>query len=176
MGLMDLLKKVTGDNKATTLTVYISDNGKVYHSSAECMRNKEMKPIDENEAIARGLQKCKVCFNERQETLARNGNILDIIQCSLMGCTYPNPDGTSRQTYLVNCKQGQDVVFKPTPTKEYPDTVGVFAKKGCIGVLPYQAVNKLRGLYANNKASAVIKSIEKTDRGLFCTITITIYK
>lgn len=100
--------------------------------------------------------------------------IIETISCSLMGCTYANPDGTSRQTNLVKAKVGDDLTFKPMPTKEYPDTIGVFTKRGCIGVLPYQTLNKLRGLYAKNKASAKISEIEKSERGLFCKIEITI--
>ena len=100
---------------------------------------------------------------------------IDRIVCNLAGSTYPNPDGPSRQTYLAKCKPGQDVTFKPMPTKEYPDTVGVCTKKGCIGVLPYSALNKLRGLYAKNKASATIKEILKSERGLGCSIEIIIY-
>lgn len=166
----------TDEKKTSSLMVYTAEGGKVYHLVENCSRSKNIKQITEDEAIKQGLTECKVCCTEYQRELASNDKILDIISCSLVACVYPNPDGTSRQTYLVNSKVGEDVIFKPAPTKEYPDTIGVFTKKGCIGVLPYKVLNELRGLYAHNNASAIIKSIEKSERGLGCTIKIIIYK
>lgn len=176
MGIKDILQKYIKSPEKTARMVYISDGGKTYHLIENCGRSKTMKLISENDAINQGMKKCKICFNEYQEELTSNSKILDIMECSLAACTYPNPDGTLRQTFLVKAKAGEDVTFKPQPTKEYPDTIGVFTKKGCIGILPYATLNKLRGLYAHNKASAVIKRIDKSERGLGCTIKITIYK
>ena len=174
--IMNLSKKGSSKETASSLMVYVAESSKVYHLSENCSRSKNLKQITEDEAIKQGLVACKICCTEHRRELANNSRLLDIIECSLMGCVYPNPDGTSRQTYLINSKVGADVIFKPAPTKEYPDTIGVFTKKGCIGVLPYKVVNELRGMYAHNKASAVIKSIDRSERGLGCTIKITIYK
>lgn len=193
MGLFDMLKKVFGENTDTSSKegagesksafadkspiVYVSDKGKSYHIVDKCGRSSEMAPITEAEAIGRGLCKCQACFSGYNEEIFRNEKILNILECSLVGCVYPNADGTSRQRYLVKCKSGENVFFKPAPTKEYPDTIGVFTKKGgCIGVLPYKTLNELRGLYANNKAEVIIKEVTHSDRGLGCIIKITIYK
>lgn len=176
MGIKEFLKKYFTAPEPPSLTVYVANGGKVYHLVENCSRSKNIKQMSENEAIEQGLEECKFCCTEYRRELASNDKILDIIECSLMGCVYPNPDGTSRQTYLVNSKVGTDLMFKPAPTKEYPDTIGVFTQKGCIGVLPYRILNELRGMYAHNKASAVIKSIDNSPRGLGCTIKITIYK
>ena len=174
--IMNLSKKGSSKETASSLMVYVAEGGKVYHLSENCSRSQNLKQISEDEAIKQGFVECKICCTENRRELANNSNILDIIDCSLIACAYPNSDGTSRQTYLVNSKVGADLMFKPAPTKEYPDTIGVFTKKGCIGVLPYKVVNELRGMYAHNKASAVIKSIDRSERGLGCTIKITIYK
>lgn len=167
---------VAAPKPSSELTVFVTEKGKVYHLSENCSRSQKLRQISEDEAIKQGFVECKICCTENRREFANNSNILDIIECSLVACAYPNSDGTSRQTYLVNSKVGADLVFKPAPTKEYPDTIGVFTKKGCIGVLPYKVVNELRGMYAHNKASAVIKSIDRSERGLGCTIKITIYK
>lgn len=188
MGFIDMMQKFLGvksdkteEKKSATaakeLTVYVAEGGKVYHLSDECTKSNGMIPMSESEAIQRGLCKCKSCFWGYREEIARNEKILDILDCSLFGCIYPNPDGTSRQTYLINCKEGENVYFHPAPTKEYPDTIGVFTKKGgCIGVLPYKTVNELRGMYAHNKAEAIITEIIHSERGLGCRIKIIIYK
>ena len=47
---------------------------------------------------------------------------------SVWGTAYTNENGTSRQTYIAKLKVGEDLMFKPAPTKEYPDTIGVFTK------------------------------------------------
>ena len=54
------------------LTVYITENSKVCHLSKECLGKSEIKSIPESEAIARGLRKCKNCFSEIQEEIAKN--------------------------------------------------------------------------------------------------------
>lgn len=93
------------------------------------------------------------------------------------GCEALNENKTSRATYIAKLKVGQDLFFKPAPTKEYPDTIGVFTKKGeQIGFLHYTFVNELRGMYANNKASATVASIDHSPRGLGVTMHIIIYK
>ena len=141
------------------------------HPAAEKKPKAVEKTKSENKETAPDIgqpHKDKTAYDEK---------VLNVLECSLVGCIYPNPDGTSRQTYLIKCKNGENVFFKPAPTKEYPDTIGVFTKKGgCIGVLPYRIVNELRGLYANNKAEVIIKEVTHSERGLGCIIKIIIYK
>ncbi len=88
-----------------------------------------------------------------------------------------NANGTSRASYVAKLKVGEDLFFKPAPTAEYPDTIGVFTKKGYqIGFLHYTLVNELRGMYVNNKASVTVAAVTKSPRGLGVTIHIIIYK
>lgn len=93
------------------------------------------------------------------------------------GCNALNSDGTSRASYVAKLKKGEDLFFKPAPTKEYPDTIGVFTKKGHqIGFLHYTFVNELRGTYRNNKASAIVAEVEGSGQGLSVLMRIKIYK
>lgn len=97
--------------------------------------------------------------------------------CSVWGTIYQNENGTHRQTYIAKLKVGEDLLFKPAPTQEYPDTIGVFTKRGeQIGFIGYKDLNELRGLYAHNRASVTVESVEHSERGLGVTMRIKIYK
>lgn len=103
--------------------------------------------------------------------------VIDEMTCSVWGTTYMNENRTSRQTYIAKLKVGDDLFFKPAPTDEYPDTIGVFTKKGGqIGFIGYKDLNKLRGLYTNNKASVTVAQILHSERGLGVDMQIKIYK
>lgn len=96
---------------------------------------------------------------------------------NVMGCDYTNGDGTSRQAYIKNIKPGDALFFKPAPTKEYPDSVGVFTGKGKqIGVVAYPLLNELRKDYAHNRASVTAYKVEQGNRGFFVNMLVTIYE
>lgn len=97
--------------------------------------------------------------------------------CSVWGTRYLNEDGTHRQTNIAKLKVGDNLFFKPAPTDEYPDTIGVFTKKGeQIGFVSNRDVNELRGLYTHNRAAVTVESIEHSECGLGVTMRIKIYK
>lgn len=99
------------------------------------------------------------------------------IYSNVVGCVYPNKNGTSRQTYIAHLKVGEDLAFKPAPTEEYPDSIGVFTSRGeQIGAISYQTLNELRGLYLNNDASVTVNEILHSERGLGVNMLIKIYK
>lgn len=103
--------------------------------------------------------------------------VIKEMQYSVWGTNYTNTNGTSRQTYIAKLKVGDDLFFKPAPTPDYPDTIGVFTKKGeQIGFIGYKDLNALRGMFANSKASVSVASIDKSERGLGVTMLIKIYK
>lgn len=106
-----------------------------------------------------------------------SSKILDEWDCSVWGTTYTNENGINRQAIISKLKVGADLFFKPAPTEEYPDTIGVFTKKGeQVGFIGYKDLNKMRGLYVDKKASVTVKNIEKSERGLGVTMHIIIYK
>lgn len=78
----------------------------------------------------------------------------------VVGVTFKNSDGSDRQKIISKCKVGQDVVFKPTPTKEYPEAVGVFTTKGKqLGNLKADLAHDLIHNYPNNPMQATIADI-----------------
>lgn len=106
-----------------------------------------------------------------------NLEIVKEMYSNVVGTTYANENGTSRQSYIVKLKAGDDLLFKPAPTKEYPDSIGVFTKAGGqIGVVNYQIINELRGLYTNNKVSVTVHQVLHSERGLGVSMLIKIYK
>jgi hypothetical protein len=106
-----------------------------------------------------------------------SGEIIKEMYSNVVGSNYTNNDGSSRQTYITHLKEGDDLFFKPAPTEEYPDSVGVFSRKGeQIGVVAYNALNELRGQYANNTASVSVHQIINSDSGLGVNMHIKIYK
>lgn len=97
--------------------------------------------------------------------------------CSVWGTVYTNENGTSRQTYIAKLKVGEDLLFKPAPTQDYPDTIGVFTKRGeQIGFIGYKDLNELRGLYTYNKASASVAEVIHSERGLGVNMLVKVYK
>ena len=96
---------------------------------------------------------------------------------NVVATVYPNENGTSRQAYIAKLKQGEDLLFHPAPTDEYPDSIGVFTTRNeQIGVLSYQTLNELRGLYTYNDASVTVNEVLHTERGLGVSMLIKIYK
>ena len=95
---------------------------------------------------------------------------------NVVGCSYENGDGSSRQEALKNCKIGDVVTVRPAPTNEYPDSVGVFTAHGNkqIGVLSYNLVNELMP-YCNEPKEIVINNIMANDRGIVCSLVVNIY-
>lgn len=115
-----------------------------------------------------------LCKRNKQPT---NKEIVREIYSNVVGTVYPNEDGTIRQAYIAKLKAGDDLFFHAAPTAEYPDSVGVFTKKKeQIGVVSYQTLNELRGLYLHNDASVTVNEILPSERGLGVNMLIKIYK
>ncbi len=107
----------------------------------------------------------------------KNLEVAEVFYSNVVGTVYPNSDGTTRQAFILPLKKGDDLFFKPAPTKDYPDSIGVFTKKGKqIGVVAYPALNKLRGLYAKNIASVCVNEVMHSEQGLGVSMQITVYK
>ncbi len=103
--------------------------------------------------------------------------VIDEIDSDVIGTYYENGDGTSRQAYIKRLRVGQELTIAPAPTKEYPDSIGVFTKKHeQIGVMKYQTVNILRGQYLHNDVSIKVAEINDSARGLNVTMRIQVYK
>lgn len=105
-------------------------------------------------------------------------NVINEFTESVWGVRHKNGDGSSRQSIIKTLKPGDDLLFKPAPTEDYPDTIGVFTSKGKqIGFLRNAVIKDLRGRYSNNRASVKVESVSKSaEQGYSCTINIKIYE
>lgn len=95
------------------------------------------------------------------------------------GVTFDNADGTSRQSIIKKCSPGEDVIFKPMPSKEYPDAIGVFTAKGKqLGFLKAELAHEMKYQYGTNPMSATISDITGGDNGksFGVNLHIVIYK
>lgn len=96
---------------------------------------------------------------------------------SIMGSTYSNPDGSSRQDIIKKLKPGDDIIFKPAPIKDYPDLIGAFTSKNKqIGAVPYDVVNMIKDKYADYPMSAKVKEVTYYYDHYLCYVTIKIYQ
>lgn len=78
----------------------------------------------------------------------------------VVGVTFKNDDGSDRQKIISKCKVGQDIIFKPTPTREYPEAIGVFTTKGKqLGFLSADLAHDLIHNYPNNPMQVTIADI-----------------
>lgn len=95
----------------------------------------------------------------------------------VVGVTFGNDDGSSRQAIIKNCKAGEDIIFKPVPTAEYPDAIGVFNKRGQqLGHLNAELAAEMKNKYPNNPMSVTINNITGgDDKNYGCNLHIIIY-
>ena len=125
----------------------------------------------------RAATSCTHFFYGGMEMGLFSKKVIDEFSCDVWGTAYTNENGTSRQTYIARLKVGDDLLFHPAPTADYPDTIGVFTKKNeQIGFIGYKDLNKIRGLYLHNKASVSVEKIINSERGLCVAMHIKIYK
>ena len=95
----------------------------------------------------------------------------------VVGVTFNNDDGTSRQAIIERCKPGEDIIFKPVPTKEYPDAIGVFNKRGeQLGHLGAELASEIKTKWGNNPMSVTIAALTGGgDKAYGCNLHIIIY-
>ncbi len=97
----------------------------------------------------------------------------------VVGVSFNNADGSSRQEAIKTCRSGEDIVLKPVPTKEYPDAIGVFSKAGKqIGFLNADLAHDLKYKYPTNPMSCAISDIHggEENKNLGVNLHVIIYK
>lgn len=96
----------------------------------------------------------------------------------VVGVTFNNDDGTSRQAIIERCKPGEDIIIKPVPTKEYPDAIGVFNKRGeQLGHLGAELASEIKTKWGYNPMSITIAALTGGgDRAYGCNLHIIIYR
>lgn len=103
--------------------------------------------------------------------------IIKEMYSNVVATTYPNADGTSRQYFIAKLNPGEELTLRKAPTDEYPDSIGVFTSRNeQIGVLSFQIINELFGLYAHNELSVYVSEILHSERGLGVSMLIKVHK
>lgn len=96
----------------------------------------------------------------------------------VVGVTFKNNDGTSRQKYIKECKSGDGIVLKPLPTLEYPNAIGVFTEKGGkqLGYLKDELATEITQNYGYNLMKITVENITgSSDSNYGCNLHIVIY-
>ena len=117
--------------------------------------------------------------NDRGTVSVKPSNLTVIrdFNTKVVGVTFGNDDGTSRQGIIKNCKAGEDIILKPVPTKEYPDAIGVFNKRGQqLGHLNAELAAEMKKKYPTNPMSVTVNSITGGgDKSYGCNLHIVVY-
>lgn len=105
--------------------------------------------------------------------------ILRDFHTKVVGVSFNNADGSSRQEAIKSFRSGEDVLLKPLPTKDYPDAIGVFSKAGKqIGYLNADLAHDMKYKYPTNPMSCAISDIHGGEDGknLGVTLHVVVYK
>lgn len=123
--------------------------------------------------IVRSTKKKKTSFDSSRAEIDRD------FHTKVVGVTFKNTDGSDRQKILSTCKNGDDIILEPTPSKEYPDAIGVFTSKGKqIGNINAELALELKKKYPSHLMKVRISNITGGSDGLNygCNLHIVIYK
>lgn len=128
--------------------------------------------------IYRFLQKNK-SVTSAQKFDVSTAPILRDFHAKVVGVSFNNADGSSRQEAIKECHSGEDVLLKPLPTKDYPDAIGVFSKAGKqIGFLSADLAHDMKYKYPMNPMSCAISDIHggEDSKNLGVNLHIVIYE
>lgn len=96
----------------------------------------------------------------------------------VVGVTFNNDDGSSRQQIISKLKAGDELVFRPVSVQGHPEAVGVFTTGGKqLGHLTAELAGELKNKYPTNPVSATVAQVTGGgDRSYGCNIHIVIYQ
>ncbi len=107
----------------------------------------------------------------------KKGTVIRDFNTKIVGVTFGNDNGSSRQAIIKTLKPGDVLVAKPVPTSEYPDAIGVFTKRGKqLGYLSAELAAEISRDYPNNPIKVTVNNV--TGGGNYnygCNINIVIY-
>lgn len=96
----------------------------------------------------------------------------------VVGVTFNNDDGSSRQKYIASLKAGDELIFRPVSVQGHPEAIGVFTTSGKqLGHLTSELAGELRNKYPTHPISATVAQVTGGgDRSYGCNIHIIIYQ
>lgn len=124
-----------------------------------------------------------LCRRNKQPAQAVNSDtakmtVVRDFHTKVVGVTFNNDDGSSRQEIIKNSRSGEDIILKPVPTAEYPNAVGVFNTRGQqLGHIKDDLAADLKQQFPNNPMSVHIASLTGGEDGAAfgCNLHIVIY-
>ena len=108
----------------------------------------------------------------------KSSAVLRDMHSKIVGVTFGNDDGTSRQAYIKKLKPGEELIVKHMPTSEHPEAIGVFTKKNKqLGYLNADLAAEINDRYANNTIKVTVSDVTGGgDKNYGCNIHIVIYE
>ena len=120
--------------------------------------------------------------NESNKKMKIDVSSLEVEQdfhTKVVGVTFDNDDGSSRQEIIKKCKVGDSIIFKPVPTEKYPEAIGVFTTTGeQLGHVNADLAHKLNDKHTMNLMNVTISNITGRGKGksVGCNLHVIIYK
>lgn len=96
----------------------------------------------------------------------------------VVGVTFNNEDGSSRQKYISELKAGDELIFRPVAVEGHPEAVGVFTSSGKqLGHLTAELAGELKNKYPTHPMIATVAQVTGGgERSYGCNIHIIIYE
>lgn len=107
----------------------------------------------------------------------RQGQIVKELMTKVVGVTFDNDDGTSRQEVVLSCSPGEMLDVKQCVESNYPTSFGVFKKDGrMLGHISRELADDLYAFYKDNHKEAMVMNITGGGKLTYgCNIRLYVY-
>ena len=90
----------------------------------------------------------------------KSGQIIKYLNTTVVGVTFANKDGTSRQEIILSCTEGEELEVRHYDDAEFPSAFGVFKKNGQqLGHISRELADDLYAFYRENPMYAIVTGI-----------------
>lgn len=90
----------------------------------------------------------------------KHGNIVRDFNTKVVGVTFANSDGVSRQEVILSCSEGEELEVRHYDDAEFPSAFGVFKKNGQqLGHISRELADDLYAFYNDNPMYAIVTGI-----------------
>ena len=104
--------------------------------------------------------------------------VICYLRTRLVGATFQNVDGTSRQSALAGTSEGDVLICRTRTYRHAPDTVAIYTVEGKrVGQLDAAFTRMLREQYPNHRIGVCVETLEGGD-GLpyTCSLRVAVYR